>query len=67
MARGAGVTGANVHDLEGAPKLIRADDDFVNGDAGYADIEEREEIKNDGRLSKIDYRINKLKGRIKKA
>jgi IS5 family transposase len=42
-----------------APKLIRADDDFVNGDAGYIGIEEREEIKNDERLSKIDYRINK--------
>jgi IS5 family transposase len=35
MARGAGATGANVHDLEAVPKLIRADDDVVNGDAGY--------------------------------
>jgi IS5 family transposase len=43
-------TAANVHDLESVPKLIRPDDDVVNGDAGYTGIEEREKIKNDGRL-----------------
>jgi IS5 family transposase len=36
MAHGVEVTSANVHDLEAAPKLIRPDDDVVNGDAGYA-------------------------------
>jgi IS5 family transposase len=48
--------------MKAAPKLIRADDDFVNGGAGYTGIEEREEIKNDGRLSKIGCRINRRKG-----
>jgi IS5 family transposase len=66
MVHSVEVTSANVHDLEAALKLIRADDDFVNGDAGYTGIEERDEIKNDGRLSKIDYRINKRKGADKK-
>jgi IS5 family transposase len=56
-------TAANVCDLEAAAKLIRPDDEAVNGDAGYAGIEEREKIKNDEHLSKIDYRINKRKGR----
>ncbi|MDR1970734.1 MAG: transposase, partial [Treponema sp.] len=59
-------TSANIHDLDMAPKLIRADDEVVNGDAGYIGIEEREEIKNDGHLSKIEYRINKRKGADKK-
>ncbi|MDR2072537.1 MAG: transposase, partial [Spirochaetaceae bacterium] len=35
-------TSANVHDLDMAPKLIRADDECVYGDAGYIGIEERE-------------------------
>jgi IS5 family transposase len=58
--------GANVRDMEAAPKLIRPDDGFVNGDAGYTGIEEREKIKNDGRLSKTGCRINKRKGADKK-
>jgi IS5 family transposase len=33
MARGVEVTGANVHDLEAVPKLVRPDDDAVSGDA----------------------------------
>jgi IS5 family transposase len=66
MARGAGATGANVHDLDAAPKLIRADDDFVNGNAGYTGIEEREKIKNDKPLSKTGCRINRRKGADKK-
>jgi IS5 family transposase len=60
------VTGANAHDLDAASKLIRPDDEVVNGDARYVGIEEREEIKNDEHLSKIDYRINKRKGADKK-
>jgi IS5 family transposase len=55
-------TAANVSDLEVAPKLIREDDGFVNGDAGYIGLENREEVKNDEHLSQIDYRINKRKG-----
>jgi hypothetical protein len=38
MAHGVEVTDANVHDLEAVPKLIRPDDDVVNGDAGHVDI-----------------------------
>jgi IS5 family transposase len=60
------VTGANVHDLDMASKLIRLDDEFVNGDAGYIGITERDEIKYDRLLSKTDYRINKRKGADKK-
>jgi IS5 family transposase len=48
--------------MEAATKLIRADDDFVNGDAGYTGIEEREKIKNDKPLSKTGCRINRRKG-----
>jgi IS5 family transposase len=66
IARGVEVTSANVHDFEAAPKLIRADDDFVNGDAEYTGIEEREKIKNNGHLSKTVYRINRRKGADKK-
>jgi IS5 family transposase len=59
-------TGAHVHDLDVADKLIRDDDDFVNGDAGYSGIEKREKIRQDEHLSKIDFRINKRKGADKK-
>jgi hypothetical protein len=66
MVHSVEVTGANVHDLDAAAKLIRPDDEAVNGDAGYAGIEEREEIKNDKHLSKIEYRINKRKSADKR-
>jgi IS5 family transposase len=66
MVHSLEVTAANVCDLNAVPKLIRSDDEVVNGDAGYVGIEEREEVKNDGHLSKIEYRINKKKGADKK-
>jgi IS5 family transposase len=66
MARGVEATAANVHDMDAVPKLIRPDDDVINSDAGYIGIEEREEIKNDEHLSKIEYRINKKKGADRK-
>jgi IS5 family transposase len=66
MVHSLEVTGANVCDLDAAAKLIRPDDEVVNGEAGYVGIEEREEIKNDEHLSKIEYRINKRKGADKK-
>jgi IS5 family transposase len=44
------------------PEHIRHDDDVVNSDAGYIGIEEREKIRNDEHLSKIEYQINKRKG-----
>jgi IS5 family transposase len=49
-------------DREAAHKLIRKDDDFANGDAGYAGIEKRKEIREDEHLSKAVYRINRKKG-----
>jgi IS5 family transposase len=60
------VTGANVHDLDAADKLIRKDDEFVNADAGYTGIEKRKEIQKDEQLAEIDYRINKKKGEDRK-
>jgi IS5 family transposase len=66
MVHSLDVTAANVSDLDAASKLIRPDDEVVNGDAGYAGIEERKEVKNDEHLSKIEYRINKKKGADKK-
>ena len=60
------VTGANVHDLDVAGRLIREDDDVVNGDAGYSGIEHREEIQKDEHLSKVKFRINKRKGAERK-
>ncbi len=53
------VTSANVHDINEAHKLLREDDEFAYGDNGYSGIEKRDEIKNDKRLSKIDFRINR--------
>jgi IS5 family transposase len=66
MVQSLEVTAANVCDLSAVPKPIRHGDDFVNGDAGYTGIEEREEIKYGGHLSKIEYRINKRKGADRK-
>jgi IS5 family transposase len=62
MAHSLEVTGANVPDIEGAPRLIRPDDDVVNGDAGYVGIEKREAVVKDEQLSRIDFRITKRKG-----
>jgi IS5 family transposase len=66
MVHSLEATAANVHDLDAASKLIRTDDEVVNGDAGYAGIEERARIKNDEHLSKIEYRINKKKSTDRK-
>jgi IS5 family transposase len=38
----------------------------VNADAGYAGIEKREEIREDEHLSKVEYRINRKKGAMRK-
>ena len=52
-------TSANVHDITQAHKLIRKDDKVVYGDSGYLGIAKREEIRNDGHLANIEYRINR--------
>jgi IS5 family transposase len=66
MVHSVEVTAANAHDLDVAAKPIRPDDEVVNGAAGYVGIEEREQIKNDEHLSKIEYRLNKRKGADRK-
>jgi IS5 family transposase len=69
MAHGVEATAANVHDLdveaEAEPELIRGDDDLVNGGAGYAGIEERDEIKNDGHCLKSITGLTSGRGRIR--
>lgn len=59
-------TAANVHDLDPVRQLIREDDDVVYGDAGYLGIAQREDIANDPKRAKINYRINERRGRIRK-
>jgi IS5 family transposase len=59
-------TAANAHDISEASKLIRDDDDVVYGDAGYLGIQKREEIETDPRKSKIEYRINRRPGSMRK-
>lgn len=60
-------TAANVHDAVMASQLIRKDDHTLYGDSGYLGIQERQEIKNDEHLSKIDFRINRRPSTVKKA
>ena len=55
------VTAANVSERDIVPSLIREDDEFVYGDAGYSGMEKREDIKSDPHLSKIDWRTNTQK------
>ena len=49
-------TAANVHDISETAKLIREDDDVVYGDSGYTGAEKRDGIKNDERLSAVEFR-----------
>ena len=57
-------TGANVHDLDEAANLIRADDQVVYTDAGYQGIEKRPEITGDEHFSKVEFRVAARKGRL---
>jgi IS5 family transposase len=63
MAHTLTFTGANVHDVEEAHKLVRKDDEFAHGDAGYVGIEKREEVTGDKDLSRMQWRINRRKGK----
>lgn len=58
-------TSANVHDVTQPHALIREDDGVVSGDSGYLGVEKRQEIREDERLSKVDFRINRRPGSIK--
>jgi IS5 family transposase len=66
MVHSVETSAANVADIETAHKLIREDDEVVNADAGYAGIEKRKEIAENEQLSKVEYRINRKKGELRK-
>jgi len=55
------VTAANVSERETALKLIREDDEVVYGDAGYSNMQLREDVKASEHLSQIDWRTNTQK------
>src|SRR2546425_5016173 len=55
-------TAANVHDLDGAVNLVRADDEVVYTDAGYQGAEKRPEIAGDEHLSRVEWRVAARKG-----
>ena len=57
-------TAANVHDLDQAAKLVRADDQVAYADAGYQGAHNRPEIAGDASLAKIEFRIAARKGRL---
>lgn len=56
-AHSLSATAANVHDLDEAPNLVRADDEVVYADAGYQGAAKRAEIAGHEHLSKIDWQI----------
>lgn len=58
---------ANVHDVVMAKQLIREDDHTVYGNLGYPGLQDRPEIKEDGRFSNIDFRINRRPSAVMKA
>jgi IS5 family transposase len=59
-------TAANVHDLDEAVNLVRADDEVVyaDADAGYQGAEKRPEIAGDEQLSRVEFRVAARKGRL---
>ena len=58
-------TAANVHDLDEAVHLVRADDEVAYVDAGYQGAHKRPEIADDEHLSKIEWRVAARKGVLK--
>ena len=58
-------TAANVHDLDEAVHLVRADDEVVYVDAGYQGAVKRPEIANDEHLAKAEWRVAARKGVLK--
>ena len=60
-------TSANMHDVSETSKLIREDDHVVYGDSGYLGAPDRPEIKNDEKLSQVEFRINKRPSGLKMA
>ncbi len=58
-------TAANVSDVFGARKLIRADDEVVYADSGYRGIGKRPEITGNAHLNAVEYRIAARKSQLK--
>ena len=58
-------TAANVHDLDQAANLVRADDEVAYVDAGYQGAQKRPEIAEDEHRSKIEWRVAARKGVLK--
>jgi IS5 family transposase len=59
-------TTAKVQDVTQGHLLLRKDDHVMYGDAGYLGIQKRPEIAEDEQKSKIDYRVNRRKGKLYK-
>jgi IS5 family transposase len=57
-------TAANVHDLDEAVNLVRADDEVVYADAGYQGAVKRPEIAGDEHLSNVEWRVAARKGKL---
>ena len=55
------VTAANASEREIAKQLVRDDDKVVYGDAGYSNMQLRDDVKSDPHLSSIDWRTNTQK------
>ncbi len=60
-------TAANVHDIDETSKRIRGDDEVVYGDSGYSGADKREDICNEGDMSKVEFRTNRRPSSIKAA
>jgi IS5 family transposase len=58
-------TAANVHDLDEAVNLVRADDEVVYCDAGYQGAPKRPEIADDAHLANVAWQVAARKGVIK--
>jgi IS5 family transposase len=58
-------TAANVHDLDEAHRLVRADDEVGYADAGYQGADKRPEIVADAHLATIEWRVAARKGVLK--
>jgi IS5 family transposase len=58
-------TAANVHDLDEATNLVRADDEVVYCDAGYQGVGKRPEVLGDEHLSKVEWRVAARKSVLK--
>ncbi|KAF0832989.1 IS5 family transposase [Ornithinibacter aureus] len=58
-------TAANVHDLDEAVHLVRADDEVVYADAGYQGAAKRPEIAENEDLSQITWQVAPRKGVLK--